>query len=63
MTGVTRVGGLASERLWTERAALALPRSHGLVDGKVIGWEQLQDERFIVSCDEPGPEIYDWLTR
>lgn len=62
VTGVTRVPGLASERVWTERVALALPQSHGLIDEDEVGWEQLQDERFIVSCDEPGPEIQDWLT-
>lgn len=62
VTGVTKVGGLASERLWTERVALAAPRSHSRLADAAIAWEQLQDERFIVSCDEPGPEIQDWLT-
>lgn len=62
VTGVTRVGALASERLWFERVALALPRSHKLSTQAAIGWSLLQDDRFIVSCDEPGPEIQDWLT-
>ncbi len=62
VTGVTRVGGLASERVWAEKVALAVPRSHTLLKGPPISWELLQDERFIVSCDEPGPEIQDWLT-
>lgn len=62
VTGVTRVGGLSSERVWTEKVALAMPRSHMPLDEAAIGWERLQDERFIVSCDEPGPEIQDWLT-
>lgn len=62
VTGVTRVGGLKSERVWTEKVALAVSRSDPLSGEAAIGWERLQDRRFIVSCDEPGPEIQDWLT-
>lgn len=63
VTGVTQVGALVSERLWHERVALALPHSHKLSTGPALRWDLLQDERFIVSCDEPGPEIQHWLTR
>lgn len=61
VTGLTRPDGLASERLWIERVALALPVKHGLALAKEVIWDDLADEHFIVSRDEPGPEIHEWL--
>lgn len=61
VTGLTRPDGLASERLWIERVALALPFNHGLADATTVVWDDLADEHFIVSRDEPGPEIHEWL--
>lgn len=62
VTGATRVAGVSSQQVWIERVALALPRSHKLLKADKLGWERLHSERFIVSRDEPGPEIQDWLT-
>lgn len=61
VTGMTKTEGLRSERLWTERVALAAPSRHPVNDELTIDWKELEDERFIVSSSEPGPEIHDWL--
>lgn len=61
VTAETRTDGLRSERFWTERVALAISSGHVLADERAIGWERLQNERFIVSREQPGPEIQDWL--
>lgn len=62
LTGERPFGDLAVEHLWTERVALVLPVSHRLARGGRFDWAMLSTERFIVSRDEPGPEIRDWLT-
>lgn len=61
VTGLTQRQGLASELLWIERVALVLPVKHRLADTTKVHWDDLADEQFIVSRDEPGPEIHDWL--
>lgn len=61
VTGLTRLDELASDRLWTERVALALPITHDLARASTIAWDDLAGEHFIVSRDEPGPEIHEWL--
>lgn len=61
VTGVARSEGLHSEHLWTERVALALPTGHALANVTTIEWDKLCDEHFIVSREEPGPEIQEWL--
>lgn len=61
VTGLTRPDGLAAERLWVERVALALPVKHGLAEFATAVWDDITNEHFIVSHDEPGPEIHEWL--
>lgn len=61
VTGLTRNCGLRSEQMWTERVALAVAADHQLAHSEYLSWDRLSDQRFIVSREEPGPEIYDWL--
>lgn len=61
VTADTSTESLRSERFWTERVALAMSSGHALADEGAIEWERLQSERFIVSREQPGPEIQDWL--
>lgn len=61
LTGSPAVDGLVAEQLWSESVALALPSDHSLATAKEINWSMLRGERFIVSRDEPGPEIHEWL--
>jgi len=61
LTGLAGSCGLQAEKLWTERVALALPADHPLAGQDNISWELLAGHRFIVSREEPGPEIHEWL--
>lgn len=51
------------ETLWYERVVVALPESHQLTAVPEISWEQLAQEKFIVSRIDPGPEIQDYIIR
>jgi DNA-binding transcriptional LysR family regulator len=51
------------ELLWHERVYCVLPENHRLSSLEAIHWADLQDENFIVSREEPGPEIHDYLIR
>jgi len=55
--------GNSSHRLslWMERAVVALPESHALSSRQFVRWEELADERLIVSSREPGPEFQRFL--
>lgn len=61
VTGPSGISGLRSEQLWRERVALVLPADHQLANTEDISWSRLAEHRFIVSREEPGPEIHDWL--
>lgn len=61
LTGTPTAEGLQVEQLWSESVALALPTGHSLATAEEIGWSVLRGERFIVSREEPGPEIHEWL--
>lgn len=62
VTGSYAFADLDTAELWTEWVALALPASHRLNAQSRVEWTDVLSERFIVSHDEPGPEIHDWLT-
>ena len=55
--------GCELEELWRERVMVALPDHHHLSTAELISWEQLENERFIVSRVDPGPEIQDYIVR
>lgn len=61
VVGDAKFAELRTERLWTERVALALPADHPLVGEAEVFWSTLSRQRFIVSRDEPGPGIQEWL--
>ena len=60
-SGVPLSPGCELEELWRERVMVALPDHHHLSTAKLIFWEQLENERFIVSRVDPGPEIQDYI--
>ncbi len=62
-TGVPELSDCDVELLWHEYVYCALPEGHRLASRHSIDWSDLQEERFIVSREEPGPEIHDYLIR
>ena len=63
VTGMPLSPGCEVERLWHERVVVALPEGHPLAANQEIPWEELANERFIVSRVDPGPEIQDYIVR
>lgn len=49
--------------LWEERVFVALPGDHALIQREVVHWNDLRDERFIVTEADPGPAIHDYVVR
>lgn len=49
------------ELLWKERVYCILPEAHELAKRESLDWADLRDEPFIVSREEPGPEIHEYL--
>lgn len=49
--------------LWQERVHVAMARSHPLAGRDSIDWPDLRDEKFIVTTQEPGPEVHDYIVR
>ncbi|MGH6821908.1 MAG: LysR substrate-binding domain-containing protein [Methylocella sp.] len=63
VTGVPNEPPCDSEQFWSERVFVVLPEGHALSTAAEILWEMLRTEHFIVSRDEPGPEIHDYVIR
>lgn len=63
LTGEPAAHGCETARFWDERVFVVVPRGHGLAEREEIGWDDLRDERFIVSETNPGPEIHDYLVK
>lgn len=61
VTGKCDRQDLDSEIMWSEAVALALAEDHPAAASERIQWSDLREERFIISLQEPGPEIHDWL--
>lgn len=62
-TGVPDVPGYLTELFWTEQVCVAMPRDHPLADHAEIGWDDIRNERFVVSDGGAGPEIHDYLVK
>src|SRR3546814_5883238 len=62
LTGRHDLQDLDSEVMWSESVVLAVACDHRVASVERLRWSDLRGERFIVSVQEPGPEIYDWLT-
>lgn len=61
VTGDCDLQDLDCETLWCEAVALALAKDHPAAKAERLLWSELREERFIVSVQEPGPEVHDWL--
>lgn len=42
---------------------LAVPTDHRLLSKPQVSWSDLYSERFVVSAEEPGPEIHEYLIK
>lgn len=49
--------------LWSEHLMVALPNGHRLAEKSVIYWPELKGERFLISHNDPGPDIRNILLR
>jgi DNA-binding transcriptional LysR family regulator len=49
--------------LWSEHLVVALPSGHPLAEKPVIYWPELRGERFLISHNDPGPDIRNILLR
>lgn len=63
VTGVPDAAGCDVAQFWTERVFVVLSQAHPLAETAKISWDALRTERFIVSREEPGPEIHDYVIR
>lgn len=63
VTGVPTELGCDVTTFWSERVFVALPTAHSLAGLIVVSWNLLKNEHFVVSSDEPGPEIHDFIVK
>lgn len=49
----------AHMNLWSERVLVGFHKAHRFANREVVYWTDLKDEQFLVSCQDPGPEIQD----
>ena len=54
---------LDSMSLWSAQLVVALPEDHSLAEKTTIYWPELKGERFLISHDDPGPDIRNILLR
>jgi DNA-binding transcriptional LysR family regulator len=62
-TGIPELPDFDVELFWHERVYCVLPEGHWLSSLEAVQWADLRGESFIVSREEPGPEIHDYLIR
>lgn len=63
VTGDQRIDGCEATKLWDEDVFVVLPDTHPLARAERLRWEDLRDQKFIVSAGGPGPEIADYLVK
>ncbi len=63
VTGMPVPPGCETLQLWKERIFVALPSSHALSGQQEVSWDEIRQERFVVSEGGPGPEIHDYLIK
>jgi len=51
------------KELWHERVHVAMSADHPLAERAEMDWPDLKDQRFVVSSQEPGPEVHDYIVR
>ncbi|WP_311028678.1 LysR substrate-binding domain-containing protein [Mesorhizobium koreense] len=62
-TGMPELVDCEAEVWWHERVFCVLPAKHPLALAHAVDWSDIRAERFIVSRDEPGPDIHDYLIK
>jgi len=63
VTGSPSLTDCDAAQFWTERVFVVLPDAHRLAERKSLHWKDLCDEEFVVSENDPGPEIQDFLIK
>lgn len=63
LTGLSVPTDCETESLWTERVFVVLPTDHPLAGKRVLNWNEIAYETFIVSDTAPGQEIRDYLVQ
>lgn len=61
VTGSLAVKGCETLELWQERIFVALPSKHPLAVNAELTWNDIREERFIISSGGHGPVIQDFL--
>lgn len=63
LTGALSAEGCDSLPLWTERVVVVVPNTDSLANASEVHWSDLRDRRFVVSENDPGAEIHDYLVK
>jgi len=63
LTGRPSAEGCDSACLWSERVFVVVPTDDDLGTADEVGWDDLRGRRFVVSEDDPGPEVHDYLVK
>lgn len=63
ITGSDPIPGCETGEFWRERVHVALWAGHPLAGSSKLDWPDLKREHFIVSRNEPGPEVHDYIVR
>lgn len=63
VTGAPSEPGCDVTTFWSERVFVALSSAHPLAGLIVVSWNMLKNEHFVVSSEEPGPEIHDFIVK
>ena len=61
MPGEASYQGLRRAAFWSERLLVALPASHRLAERESVHWTDLRDETFLLTVEDPGPELRDMV--
>ncbi len=54
---------LDSMPLWSAQLFVVLPEDHALAEKATVYWSELKGERFLISHDDPGPDLQNILLR
>ncbi|MGY4197295.1 LysR family transcriptional regulator [Bradyrhizobium sp. USDA 4520] len=63
LTGRPAAEGCDILHLWNERVLVVMPENHELAARSEVMWDDLRDRHFIVSENDPGPEIHDYIVK
>lgn len=63
LSGAPSAEGCDNIDLWSERVFVVVPTSDKLAASDEVQWSDLRGRRFVVSEDDPGPEIGDYIVK